>query len=155
MLQVKAREYRSGIRFLQRAIAIDPEYWEAENNLGYAYLQLALAREAAQAFERAITIDPSNPIGYANLGISALHSSQFERAEECARKALRYSPDMPQAKALLGMSRAGQGDWSPEVHRLLEESRMYVTSADMLLQQWPESPSKATRLVVLDTSDRR
>jgi tetratricopeptide (TPR) repeat protein len=146
--QLKLHHYQSSAALFREAIAADPEYWDAENNLGYIHLALAQREQAQEAFARATKIDPENPIGYVNLGIAALCNKRYSLAEESARRALRLAPAMCQAKALMGIAEAGEGHWTPAVRKLLEESRGSVRAADSLLNQWPTNESARPELVV-------
>ncbi len=146
--QLKRHHYQSSADLFRQSVNADPEYWDAENNLGYAYVELARHEEAQQAFFRATEIDPANPVGYVNLGIAALCNSRYSLAEESARRALRLEPLMVQAKALLGIAQAGEGHWTPAVRKLLEDSRMSVSAADALLRKWPENAVDRPTLII-------
>jgi tetratricopeptide (TPR) repeat protein len=147
--QLKQHQYNAGLRLFQEALAIDSRYWNAENNLGYAYLKLSQIDKAEQAFKRDIEIDPLNAIGYTNLSVAALNKKDYLLAEKSARQALHLNPQLPEPKALFALAQVGQGNWSTEAHRLLEESYQSVPGSDEVLRRWPESNSTSRRIIVL------
>jgi len=52
---------------LEKAIALDPDYAEAHNDLGVAYIRLGRNPEAASEFRRAIALLPGESIPHSNL----------------------------------------------------------------------------------------
>lgn len=84
----KRGEYMRAIGLYQRAIAIDPHYLPALNNLGGAYLQIGKVAKAKAIFEGILALDPGNEKARANL------ARCMERLNE------PVFPDM-----------AGQGEW--------------------------------------------
>ena len=147
--QLKQHQYEASLTLFQEALAIDARYWNAENNLGYAYLKLSQIDKAEQAFERDLEIDPLNAIGYTNLSVAALNKKDYPLAEKSARQALHLNPQLSQAKALFALAQVGQGNWSTEAHRLLEEGYQSVPGSDEVLRRWPESNSTSRRNIVL------
>jgi tetratricopeptide (TPR) repeat protein len=52
---------------LRAAVGIDPDFADAHNNLGFAYLKATRYPEAAVHLERALAIEPENQAARANL----------------------------------------------------------------------------------------
>jgi len=152
-LQLNKQQYSSSLELFRRALQLDPQYWRAQNNIGFVYLKLHQQKEAEDAFQRAVEIDPDNAIGHTNVGICALSGNNYSLAEQAAQRALRLRPLLIEAKALLGLAQAGQGHWTPQVRQLLEDSRSASQAAETLLRRWPANVANPPRLVVL-TSDR-
>ena len=150
--QLKQHRYQAGLDLFRQAVELDPRYWQAQNNFGYASLLLGKRTEAEAAFQKAVAIDPLNAIGHINVGICAIAGDNYQLAEASARKALRLRPGMAEAKALLGMAEAGRGRWTPQVRHLLEEARSTVPEVETLLRKWPSSPLKHPKLVVLSSA---
>jgi Tfp pilus assembly protein PilF len=146
-VELKKEHYSAGLELLQQALSIDPDYWVAQNNLGFALLHLHRHVEAQKAFQRAVEIDPHNPLGYANLSVVALGMNNFLLAEKAAAQSMRLNPQMPEARAMLGLALAGQGNWTPQVRKLLEESRAVPTS-QALLKKWPAGSSRGPAVTV-------
>lgn len=54
------RLWREALYRFERAVAIDPTYAAAYNNLAVVYEQLRRLDKAREAYERALTLDPRN-----------------------------------------------------------------------------------------------
>jgi tetratricopeptide (TPR) repeat protein len=147
--ELKLRHYQVALKLLKKALAIDPLYFAAENNLGYTYLQLDQQSAAEQAFKRALEIDPGNAVGHLNLCIAAMNRGNFRLAEKAARLALQLNPQMVEAKAMLGYAEVGQGRWTTEARKLLEESRDVVPGSGVLLSNWPEPNTRGPSVNVV------
>ena len=145
--QIRHRNYPESLKLLEKALALDSNYWIAENNLGFTLLQMRQLQKAQDAFERAIKIDPLNAVGYANLSVTALTDNNFALAEKSATESLRLDPKLPEAKSLLGLAMVGQGIWTPTARKLLEESREVPTSL-AILEKWPKPNSRGPAVVV-------
>lgn len=152
---LKRRDYAHSLKLFEEAISLDPNYWAAENNLGYSYLQLAQDGAAERAFRRAIEIDPRNPVAYANVSLVALTRNQFPVAESFARSALRLNPNFNSAKALLALAEVGQGNWSLEAYKLLEEGQAAIPGSERVLRKWPTAGSEAPRIAVVSSDLRK
>jgi Flp pilus assembly protein TadD len=146
---LKQQRFRVALGLFQEALNIDSQYWAAEIDLGYAYLKLAEQKEAQQAFERSLQIDPENAIGYTNLSVVALNNSDYRLAEKSARAALRLNPQLSEAKALLGLAEVGQGNWTPEAHKLLEDGQDSVPGSEKVLLKWPAANMDAPKVIVI------
>jgi tetratricopeptide (TPR) repeat protein len=89
------------IRETERAIAIDPEFAEAYNDLGVRYAGLARFQEAETQFRRTIELMPGSPIGYSNWAWVLLKLGNREEAEWSLRRALQLAPSDITANQLL------------------------------------------------------
>ncbi len=54
--------WREALYRFERAVALEPTYAAAHNNLAVAYEQLGLFDKAREAYERALTLDPRNTL---------------------------------------------------------------------------------------------
>ena len=59
-----------------------PEYTEAYQELGYAYLNIGTYNEAVASFREAIRIKPDYALAHFNLGITYVNMSDRTRAME-------------------------------------------------------------------------
>jgi superkiller protein 3 len=149
---IAQQKYQAALEFLQKALIIDSDYWEAQNDVGFAYLKLDQMMKAEQAFQRAINIDPENAVAYVNLGVAAVVSPDYELAEQSARRALNLNPTLLTAKALLGIVDVGQGHWTPDAHRLLEESLGAFPAVRKVLRAWPQGNSPGPKVIILSSA---
>lgn len=128
-------DHRAAIRLLNEALALDPEFYEALNNLGVAHARLEEWDAAREAFARAVSIDGTDPIAEANLAYVELRRGAFASAESAARASLRADAVSPRAHLYLALSLLNQNksrneaishltrvqDEMPDARRLLEK----------------------------------
>ena len=89
---------------LEAALRLDPQYFEAANDLGVLYLQDGRFSEAYEMFQRATTIDQGDAQAEANLAFVLLALKRFPEAEEAARSSIRADSLSSQARFLLAVS---------------------------------------------------
>lgn len=73
-------ETAAAIECYQRAIQLNPEFFEAYHNLGLVYLQQQQWPQAIEVFERALALKPDYAASHHGLGKVAELQEQFDRA---------------------------------------------------------------------------
>ena len=99
----------------RRALALDPSFGKALNNLGCIYFSRDDRRAAREAFEEAIAVDPSLAEPHSNLGYELLAASEAERALACFRRSIALDPGYGEAhlqlsQCLMDMGRAQEAE---------------------------------------------
>jgi tetratricopeptide (TPR) repeat protein len=107
-------ELEESIKHLRAAIAIDPQYLEAYNNLGCRLIRLERPQEAVKALTKATELDPKAPFPLANLSAALLMARDVTGAESAARRALSVDPSSARAHYLLGLSLLSERKYTPE-----------------------------------------
>lgn len=97
----KQKKNEETIRALEDAVALDPEFANAYNNLGVWYFFAGRADDAEAALRRAIALDAAFSSAYINLGVVAFSRGDLMEAERLARKSLALSPRSVEAERLL------------------------------------------------------
>lgn len=118
----KAREkgdYAGAIAHLRKAIAIDPEFVGARNNLGAILLFSGKYQEAIPELEECIKLDPDNSLPYSNLTIAYLMKKDFEGAERAARRTNDIDRTSTRAKLVLGLTLVMEEKLTDEALNLL------------------------------------
>jgi tetratricopeptide (TPR) repeat protein len=95
---------QEAIEELKRAIAIYPEYVQAYNDLGVAYIKLDLIDDAIRALEKSTLLDPKAFNPRLNLGIANVRRQDFASAEPHLRSAVALDSSMPLAHLYLGIT---------------------------------------------------
>ncbi len=100
-------QYEQAIEPLKRAIALQPDYFQAHNTLGATYLKLNQLDQAVDSFRRAIKIDERNYLPQLNLGITLNRQNKYQEAAEVLEKLNRAQPEiatiyLPLVEALIG-----------------------------------------------------
>jgi len=112
----------AAIEHLKKAVALDPEFWAANNDLGAAYLDINDVNEAIQQFNKGISIDPNAPLSYANLAVAYLRETRNQDAERAVREELKMNPVDPRGRLILGIALTFQEKFTPEAEQSLKKA---------------------------------
>lgn len=107
------------IALLEKAVAIDPEYMEALNNLGARHVVIGDYEGALPYLNKAIALDPHSVQPYCNLSLAYLGSGDAEAAERAARQAIDNDPSESRGRFLLGISLVAQRKQAKEASQNL------------------------------------
>jgi hypothetical protein len=128
--------HQSAIEHLKTAVAIDPEFLAAWNDLGANYMSLNQSDLAITPFEKVIEIDPHEPIGYANLGTAYLVQNEPAAAERAAREEIKLDRKGTRGNLILGSALVLQEKCTPEAEHNLERALPEFPRARMMLALW-------------------
>jgi tetratricopeptide (TPR) repeat protein len=95
------RDFPQAMERLNRAIAIDPSYALAYNNLGVVFARMGDRDRELEALEKAISLNDHFGLAYVNLGRLQIATGHFPSAETALGKASACDPQNPAALALL------------------------------------------------------
>jgi len=127
------KDVEGSLEHLRRATELDPEYLEAQNNLGSRLLYSGKAAEALSTFQQAAKLDPSSAKVQTNIAVTMLELKQFEEAEHVARRAADMQGADARAKYILALSLYGQKKFTPEAVSLLQRSQDQFPNAKIAL----------------------
>jgi len=85
-------KYKSAIKHLKKAIAINPELSQPYNMLGYTYRQLGDYDEAEKYFKQYINLIQNDPNPYDSYAELLLKKGEFEESIKYYRRALEIQP---------------------------------------------------------------
>ncbi len=85
--------FDKAIEDYERAIALNPSYYPAYNNMGALLGKMSLFARAIEYFNKAIDLSPDYTDAYYNRGITYVAIEQFGRALEDFNKAILLNPD--------------------------------------------------------------
>ena len=80
---------------LSKALALDPDYSVARNQMGWVRLGQGRDAEAVPEFEHGLALDPSDPDADSGLGWVHLRLGQFDKSVEYFDKCISMSPSDP------------------------------------------------------------
>jgi predicted O-linked N-acetylglucosamine transferase (SPINDLY family) len=117
-----ATEAHSAFAALERALALDPDFPAALNNLANLYADQGDFTRALAAFERALALTPDYAGAHYNYGSALLASGDAARAEAPLRRAVALAPESVNAwnnlaNVLIALQRPG------EAQAVLEHAR--------------------------------
>jgi len=100
----KGKRVEEGIKNLQAAVSIFPEYYSALERLGNEFFKLKQYEIAAQAFLKAGEVNRKSAIAYYMLGYSFYMLKNYKAANIALRQALTITPASPRVLLMLGTS---------------------------------------------------
>lgn len=108
-LHEKAEQLELALPLLQRAVSIDPNYVEAQNNLALVWVKSGRFDLAAECYRRALVTDPAQPAVWNNLGNALAETGRLAEATEALERALALEPDEAATRSYLATVLARQG----------------------------------------------
>jgi tetratricopeptide (TPR) repeat protein len=103
-------EREEAIQEYRTAIALDPKFAQAHNNLGLAMYDKGEREEAIQEYRTAIRLDPKDAKAHVNLGNALYVKGDLEEAIQEFRTAIRLDPKDAKAHSNLGSALAAKGE---------------------------------------------
>jgi adenylate cyclase len=125
----------SQIETSDRAVALNPNSFNAWHCRGWVYRVAGLPEEAAQSFERAIRLSPVDPLlhrALVGMGLAFIELRRFDEAIAVGKKAQRQSPSYSPAYRCLASAFAHLGrdaEAREAAARLLEVDPAFTISA--------------------------
>lgn len=133
--EAEHKRIREAIGLLRQAVAMEPEWAEAFNNLGVQYYRAADVPGAFAALARAHEIDPDSPEIGSNYAVVLIPMDRAPEAEALIRRIILRSGETPKGRFVLGMALAAQGIKKEEARALLTEASGQFPSAKALLSR--------------------
>ncbi|MDX2152133.1 MAG: tetratricopeptide repeat protein [Bryobacteraceae bacterium] len=127
------RDYESAVIQLEKSVTIDPEFYQAHNNLGVMYVYQNRSPLAIEHFEKAAVMNPRAPYIQRNLAVAYLVQGEFKASERTARRALDLDPSRPINSLVLGAALLMQNRLTSETERSLRKAAPTFPQADLWL----------------------
>jgi tetratricopeptide (TPR) repeat protein len=121
---VALHQLDEAVKELQAALAISPNYANAEDLLGTVYVQKRDFEQAQSHFRHVLTVDPNDFYAHYNLGALAAVQKQWDQAEDHLQAALKVDPDDPETHNTLGGVYLERGDLSQASREFGEAIRL-------------------------------
>ena len=105
-------DHESAIELADRAVALNPNSYQAWGCRGHVYRVAGLPEEAVRSFERAIRMSPIDPllhVTFAGMGLAFIELGRFDEAIVAGKKALRQNPSFSAAYRCLASAFAHLG----------------------------------------------
>ena len=81
------------LKYLLKAVQIDPKFAGAYANIGFKYQHLGDHKKAIEYYNKVIELDPDEALGYSNRSFSKLKLGDMKGAEEDIAKSLKLYPE--------------------------------------------------------------
>jgi Flp pilus assembly protein TadD len=108
----------------ERALAVDPDLWEAHFGLGIVARQRGDASTAQSAFRRVLELSPEQPDALHELGVALLMNEETADALRALDHAASLRPDEPAYLADAGFAHLRAGDLASARARLERAARL-------------------------------
>lgn len=105
----------SGIYFLHKAIAANPEKTEAYNNMGTFYYKKGILDSSLYYYGQVLEAKPEYPLGWYNLACVYFGQEKFPEAKDAYQNSVKYDPSFGEAWLSLGNTWAKLGDTAKQL----------------------------------------
>ncbi len=133
----KKHEHEKAITELQNALQIDPQYYEASNNLALEYYGAGKPDLALDTLLLLTKSDPQHVLAFDNLAIILCSLRRYPEAEAVATHAYRMHPFSYKASYVYGSALVSQGKWTSDAKQALRYASERHPEAKELLAKWP------------------
>ncbi len=105
-------KYKLSLKYFERALALQPKYPEARNNLGTLYLVMGKWDKAIVCFREAVSdiLYNSPQFAYNNMGYAYFKKGDYDKAIENYKLALRSSPSYTLCYSNLALAYEAKGE---------------------------------------------
>jgi Tfp pilus assembly protein PilF len=107
--EAEERRPARAVAMYRKALAIDPDYFEAHEMLGIVLSRMGRVEESVAAFKGALRLEPHALLSLKYIGRSLVALQRYEAAEAFLNRALEVAPDDGEAHTFLGVCLANQG----------------------------------------------
>jgi Tfp pilus assembly protein PilF len=92
------------VQHLLEAIRLDPDFLDAQNELGVLYVRMGRADLALAYLDRALALEPNVAVLHTNKASALVTLNRPAEAEPEARRAIQLDPSSPEANYMLGVT---------------------------------------------------
>jgi len=138
----KKKRHDEAVAKYREAVAIDPLYFQAWNNLALDLDAAGKADEAEQVMRRLLQTNPEHVLVFTNLAMLLSRQKRYAEAEAVARQAMKLHKYSFKANLVLGTVLVDEGKWSGEAKITLEYAQVKYPEAKTVLERWPDKAAR-------------
>jgi len=109
-IEQQRNNWPAALAYYERAIAQDPGYWPALNNIGNTLFAMGERTRSVEFFDRTLRLNPDYWPAQYNVAIVHFMSGRYTEATPRLRTVLDWRPDFREARYLLATSLTRSGD---------------------------------------------
>ncbi len=132
-------QYRQAISAYKKAIDLNPNSYQAWNNLGILYMDIQEIQESEKCYQTALKIQPGYPFALASLAAVYIRKNQPGKAIELLEKSLQSAPGMATAYANLALAYG-------MVHRFADADKSLKQAIALGYENWYEVQERIVNL---------
>jgi tetratricopeptide (TPR) repeat protein len=133
----KKNRHDEAVAKYREAVALDPQYYQAWNNLALELDAAGKADEAEQVLRGLTQSNPEHVLAFTNLATLLSGQKRYAEAETVARQAMKLHKYSFKANLVLGTVLIDEGKWSDEAKTTLQYAQVKYAEAKTLLDRWP------------------
>jgi tetratricopeptide (TPR) repeat protein len=114
----------AGLKELEKAVKVSPDYYEALNRLGEEYVRRKKYVESLPFLVKAIDVNRRSFSGFFNLAFACFQLNQKDEAVKAAKAAAIIKPDSISAQLLFGTILRTYGDYKEAEKTLLKAKKL-------------------------------
>ena len=126
-LYYRFRSPQKAVEEYEKALALDPDFAIAHNEVGYCYIRLDEFDRAVEHFNKYISLSPDNPNAYDSLADAYFRMGRFDEAVSKYKEALVVSAEFNNANLALSYIAALKEDFEEALRR----ADQYVSGASI------------------------
>ena len=134
----KKKRHQEAIARYRDAVAIDPLYFQAWNNLGLELKGVGKMDEAEQVMRRLVQSNPEHVLVFVNLTSLLSDEKRYPDAEAVARQGVKLHGYSFTANFVLGTLLVNQSKFSDDAKTKLQYAEVKYPEAKKLLEHWPD-----------------
>ena len=123
---LKEDNYKDALPYFEKAVAIDPKFAFAWDNVGICYRHLGNLDRALDAYNRSLALDPRGHTPLQNIPIVYQMKEQYDKAIDAYNKLLDVYPDDPEGYFGAGRMYILKGDLEKGLDKLCKAYNLYV-----------------------------
>jgi thiol-disulfide isomerase/thioredoxin/Flp pilus assembly protein TadD len=121
---LQQEQYSAAVRFLGEAVRVQPDWAEAQTNLGNAFNRLNMSAQAEHHYQLALRSDSQLVHPHFNLGVLYLSQKRTEQAAEHLQATIQIAPDFADGHNQFGVALARLGHRRESLFHLNEALRL-------------------------------
>lgn len=125
----------------RNALVIDPQYYEAANNLALELEVSGKGAEAETILRGLMQSAPEHVLAFVNLGTFLCQQHRYAEAEAVMLQAMKLHRFSFKTNFLLGAALIDQGKFTDEAKSELQYAQVKYPDAKALLDKWPAKPA--------------
>jgi protein O-GlcNAc transferase len=127
-------EFKTAIKYYQKALDINPDIVIVHNNLGVIYLEVGDLKKAGVHLSKALKLEPQNALVVSNIGNLLKTKGEYDRAIDYYKKAIKLNPQIPQVYYNLASVYFVKGDNDDALQYVKKTLEVYPDYPDALFQ---------------------
>ena len=131
------KQTEEAIAKYRQAVALDPLYFQAWNNLALELNADGKPDEAEQVLRRLMQSSAEHVVVFTNLAAVLSGQKRYADAETVARQAMKLHGYSFSANYVLGTVLVNEGRWTEEARTKLQYAQLKYPEAKSLLDHWP------------------